>query len=188
MARSGQVGTPPRPRTQRSHPSPSLGPPLLSPSWSPPLFCGMEQTVVGGAVAGGAVAGGAVAGGAVVGVVAVRGVVTIVGEVAVVGVVAVRGVVTIVGEVFARVAVVLGELAPEEQHAARSRPPATRIASDRTSRFIGVLPLIPGETLCRRCSACLTSDYRDGDQFVHQNQGIPEIIGCPRSTSLGDSR
>ena len=22
-------------------PSPSLGPPLLSPSWSPPLFCGM---------------------------------------------------------------------------------------------------------------------------------------------------
>jgi hypothetical protein len=24
-------------------PSPSLGPPLLSPSWSPPLFCGMAD-------------------------------------------------------------------------------------------------------------------------------------------------
>lgn len=29
-----------------SQPSPSLGPPLLSESWSPPLFCGMLQTVV----------------------------------------------------------------------------------------------------------------------------------------------
>jgi len=29
-----------------SHPSPSLGPPLLSASWSPPLFCGIVQRVV----------------------------------------------------------------------------------------------------------------------------------------------
>src|SRR5258705_10659679 len=35
-------------------PSPSLGPPLLSASWSPPLFCGMGFAVWAGAVAGGA--------------------------------------------------------------------------------------------------------------------------------------
>src|SRR5690242_2768955 len=35
-------------------PSPSLGPPLLSPSWSPPLPCGMGLAVWAGAVAGGA--------------------------------------------------------------------------------------------------------------------------------------
>src|SRR5690242_8000558 len=35
-------------------PSPSLGPPLLSASWSPPLPCGMGSAVWAGAVAGGA--------------------------------------------------------------------------------------------------------------------------------------
>src|SRR6185437_11701976 len=35
-------------------PSPSLGPPLLSPSWSPPLPCWMGFAVWAGAVAGGA--------------------------------------------------------------------------------------------------------------------------------------
>src|SRR5882724_10525951 len=35
-------------------PSPSLGPPLLSASWSPPLSCGMGFAVWAGAVAGGA--------------------------------------------------------------------------------------------------------------------------------------
>jgi hypothetical protein len=43
-------------------PSPSLGPPLLSASWSPPLPCGMGLPVWAGAVAGGA--GGVLAGGA----------------------------------------------------------------------------------------------------------------------------
>lgn len=38
---------------QTSQPSPSLGPPLLSASWSPPLFCGIVHIVVGGAVVGG---------------------------------------------------------------------------------------------------------------------------------------
>ena len=37
-----------------SQPSPSLGPPLLSASWSPPLFCGIVHVVVAGAVVGGA--------------------------------------------------------------------------------------------------------------------------------------
>src|SRR6266576_5878327 len=41
-------------------PSPSLGPPLLSPSWSPPSFCGTPAGVGGGA--GGACAGGICAG------------------------------------------------------------------------------------------------------------------------------
>src|SRR5205807_1436374 len=40
-------------------PSPSLGPPLLSASWSPPLPCGTGLAVWAGAVAGGA--GGVVA-------------------------------------------------------------------------------------------------------------------------------
>jgi hypothetical protein len=50
-------------------PSPSLGPPLLSPSWSPPLPCGIGLAVwevaggAGGVVAGG---GAVVAGGGVV--------------------------------------------------------------------------------------------------------------------------
>jgi hypothetical protein len=35
-------------------PSPSLGPPLLSASWSPPLPCGMGFAGWAGAVAGGA--------------------------------------------------------------------------------------------------------------------------------------
>jgi hypothetical protein len=42
-------------------PSPSLGPPLLSASWSPPLFCGMGFAVWAGAVDGGG--GGVVDGG-----------------------------------------------------------------------------------------------------------------------------
>jgi hypothetical protein len=51
-------------------PSPSLGPPLLSASWSPPLPCGMPFLMIGGAVVGGGsviVVGGVVAGGVVAG-------------------------------------------------------------------------------------------------------------------------
>ena len=44
-------------------PSPSLGPPLLSASWSPPLPCGMGLAGWVGAMVGGGGAG-AVAGGA----------------------------------------------------------------------------------------------------------------------------
>ena len=54
-------------RDHTSHPSPSSGPPLLSASWSPPLFCGIVHIVVEGAVVvggGGCVVGG---GGDVVG-------------------------------------------------------------------------------------------------------------------------
>ena len=53
-------------------PSPSLGPPLLSASWSPPLSCGMPLLVVGGGGGvvvgggGGVVVGGGVVGGGVV--------------------------------------------------------------------------------------------------------------------------
>ena len=34
-----------------SQPSPSFGPPLLSASWSPPLFCGITQGAVDGELA-----------------------------------------------------------------------------------------------------------------------------------------
>ena len=44
-------------------PSPSLGPPLLSASWSPPLPCGIGLAVGAGEVAGGAGGGVAAAGG-----------------------------------------------------------------------------------------------------------------------------
>src|SRR6266581_1464799 len=40
-------------------PSPSLGPPLLSPSWSPPLFCGMPAVLgLAGLLCDGWLAGG----------------------------------------------------------------------------------------------------------------------------------
>jgi len=39
-------------------PSPSLGPPLLSPSRSPPLFCGIGLELVGGGDGGAVVDGG----------------------------------------------------------------------------------------------------------------------------------
>jgi hypothetical protein len=52
-------------------PSPSLGPPLLSPSWSPPLPWAMPLTTAGGVTTGGAVVGGG--GGTVVGTVVVGG-------------------------------------------------------------------------------------------------------------------
>jgi len=65
-------------------PSPSLGPPLLSASWSPPLPCGMPLLVIGRAVVGGVVIGGGsviVVGGVVIGA---DGAVDVVGEGAVV--------------------------------------------------------------------------------------------------------
>lgn len=48
---------------------------------------------------------------------------------------------------FARCGEVDGEFAPEAVHAARNRPPATTIGSNRTTRFIGVLSLVPGEEI-----------------------------------------
>jgi hypothetical protein len=50
-----------------------------------------------------------------------------------------------VGEVFDWVGA--GEFAPVDEHAATSRPPATTTNSDRSTRFIWVLPLVLGETL-----------------------------------------
>src|ERR1700722_10825663 len=44
-------------------PSPSLGPPLLSASWSPPLSWAIPFTTAGGVATGGVVVGGAVVGG-----------------------------------------------------------------------------------------------------------------------------
>jgi hypothetical protein len=61
-------------------PSPSVGPPLLSASWSPPLFCGIAL------FGGGAGAGVVVGGGALV-VVGAGGAVVVVGGAAAVGVV-----------------------------------------------------------------------------------------------------
>jgi hypothetical protein len=49
----------------QTFPSPSLGPPLLSASWSPPLPWGIPLTTAGGVATGGAVGGGG--GGTVVG-------------------------------------------------------------------------------------------------------------------------
>jgi hypothetical protein len=43
----------------------------------------------------------------------------------------------VVVELFARAGVVVGVFAPEAEHAPSSRPPATRIGSDRTTRFMG---------------------------------------------------
>ena len=113
--------------------------------------------VVGGAVAGGAVAGGAEGGGAVArdaaGVFELAGGAVPAGAV---GVLAWAGTVVVgldgamgdeglvvdgavADDDSGRVDRVVGVFAPEEAQAARARPPATMIASDRTMRVIGIL-------------------------------------------------
>ena len=142
----------------------------------PPPGLVVGVVVVGGVVVGGAVAGGLVAGGVAAGGVAGRGV-AIVFAVAGDGVTAgawavfavAGGVVVVfvgagaganvdeglvVAEVvvvdgFTRVDVVAGELAPEDEQAVRSRPPATTIPSDRTLRVMQILLLVRGAARCR---------------------------------------
>jgi len=131
--------------------------------------------VAGGAVTGGAVAGGAMAGGAVAGGAIAGGGVTplaragtfgddgavppepevdrVVGAVGLADGVVTDGAVVAVpfgcaavfGVVVVRVGDGLGVLAPEAVHAPRSRPPATRIGSVCTTRFM-VPPNAPGRT------------------------------------------
>ena len=126
-------------------------------------------TVVGGAVAGGLVAGGLVAGGTKGGGVVANGaagVFTWAGGAVPDGAVAVlpwAGTVVVafpgamgdggavvggalVDDEPGRVDRVVGVLAPEDAQAARARPPATTIASDRTMRVIRILLLAQGLT------------------------------------------
>ena len=65
-----------------------------------------------------------------------------------------------------------GDFAPEDEHAATSRPPATTIDSDRSNPFISVLPLVLDEILFAE-GVPNRSEYRYRAHFVHLNQEIP---------------
>jgi hypothetical protein len=163
--------------------------------------------VTGGAVAGGAVAGGSVTGGAVAPVGTAAGVMSagdvvaffmVAGDV-VGGVVAggaLAGDALATGTLAAGAVVVAvgwawvggGETAPEDEQAARSSPPATRIGNDRTTRCIRGLLLLTGDAP-RVGDVPLRPDYRRGVRFVHRVDDVPRGMSrCGRCTTTRTGR
>ncbi len=169
-------------------PSPSLGPPLLSASWSPAFSWAMPWMTVGG---GGAAIGGVVAGGvvvrarvgAVIGGVVAGGVVvraragTVVGGVVaggvVGGVVVVVVVVVVLGVWAAGLGLVVAALELDMSPIPRARPPATRAAITAMripSRLVNWRPLKVVEGGCGVFAAAISPpelSYVGGGAGVH---------------------